>query len=229
MKALCVHTSSSSQAPSPMAASGTLAKLRFGASTQITHIHRTMNLPGPSMVPLLLLSCKPVTMLWIGPFPSFCRFARRLSASIKLRFEDLALFEFAPICTTTILLGALHSYWRPHAAPHQLQCFFFLLLPSPSPVSSVRLRHTSLSSRCSHGMARHLHPVSVCATLDCDCNPAWFSPHQQQFHNYTPDHDCHGHVSSDSTKVGSAPSGDPQVTSICRRYSHLGGCRPSRK
>ena len=71
-----------------------------------------------------------------------CCFARSLSALIKLsqrpRCAACALNSFAslalvPICTTSILLGALHSPWPPHTAHHQPQRFFFLLLPSPCP------------------------------------------------------------------------------------------------
>ena len=41
----------------------------------------------------------------------------------------------APSCTTNILFGALHSYWPPQAAHHQLH-FFFLLLRSPCPIDT---------------------------------------------------------------------------------------------
>ena len=47
--------------------------------------------------------------------------------------KTFALSASAPRCTTSILLGVLHSYWPPHAAHNQLQGFFFLLLPSPCP------------------------------------------------------------------------------------------------
>ena len=103
------------------------------------------------MMPLLLLSCKPVTMLRTGLSPSFCWFAMSISAVIRLShspndaasaLKTFPLSAVAPICTTTILVCALHSYWPPHAAHHQLQCFFFLLLPSPCPVDT----HHTLSS-----------------------------------------------------------------------------------
>ena len=64
----------------------------------------------------------------------FCWFASSLSALIKLSHSPngaaCALNTFAPLalttsCTTTILLGALHSYRPPRAAHHQLKCFFF--------------------------------------------------------------------------------------------------------
>ena len=57
----------------------------------------------------------------------------------------------------------------------------------------------------------------LCAAAGCDCNPARFSPHQQHSHKRTTGQYYHGHVSSDSTKDGSAFGGDPQVTFQLRR------------
>ena len=36
------------------------------------------------------------------------------------RFEDLCMMASAPVCTISILLSALHLYWPPHIAHHQL-------------------------------------------------------------------------------------------------------------
>ena len=51
-------------------------------------------------------------------------------------FASVAL---TPSCRTSILLGASQSYWPPHAAHHQLECFFILLLPSPCPVDTQQM------------------------------------------------------------------------------------------
>ena len=97
-------------------------------------------------MPLLLLSCRPVTILLIGLSPSFFWFAKNLSALTRLSHKPngaacvlntFASLAFTPSCTTSILLGALRSYWPPQAAHHHLQCFFFLLLPSPCPVDTT--------------------------------------------------------------------------------------------
>ena len=72
-----------------------------------------------------------VTVLLIGLAPSFCWFASSSSALIMythrpcgaacalITFAGLAL---APVCTTSNLLGALHLYFSPQIAHHQLQC-----------------------------------------------------------------------------------------------------------
>ena len=63
----------------------------------------------------------------------FCWFASSVSALIRLSYSSngaacalntFASLALAPICTTNFLFGALHSYWPPQAAHHQLQCFF---------------------------------------------------------------------------------------------------------
>ena len=50
-----------------------------------------------------------------------------------------ASLALAPSCTSSILSGAIHSNWPPQAAHHQLQCLFFLLLLSPSPVDTHQM------------------------------------------------------------------------------------------
>ena len=103
----------------------------------------------PSTMPLLLLSCKPVTMLCLGLSPSFCCFAKSFSALIRLSHRPIgaacapktfASVAWAPSCATSILVGALHSYWPPQAAHHHLQSSF----------CCYRLRVPSRPTKCSH-------------------------------------------------------------------------------
>ena len=88
-----------------------------------------------SMMPLRLFPCKPVTMLSIGQSPSFCWFASCFSALTRsshspsgaaCALKTFASFALALSCITSILLGALHSYWPPHAAHNQRHCCLFL-------------------------------------------------------------------------------------------------------
>ena len=94
-----------------------------------------------------MLACDDV---WVGLSQSVHWFAKSLSALNKWSHNPngaaCALHTFVslalvPSCTTSILLGALHSYWPPHTAHHQQQCFFFLLMSSPCPVET----HQTLS------------------------------------------------------------------------------------
>ena len=88
----------------------------------------------------------------IGLSPSFCWFAKSLSALIKFSHTPsgiacaflipLSDWHCHPVCTTSNLLGALHSQFSPQFEHHKLQCFFFLLL-SPFAVDTHQMKSSS--------------------------------------------------------------------------------------
>ena len=92
-----------------------------------------MNFSSPSIILSRLFCCKPCTTISTGLSPSFCWFAKSLSAWIKLpqtlfgaacARNTFASRRFMLSCTTKILFGAFQSYWPPQAAHHQLHCLF---------------------------------------------------------------------------------------------------------
>ena len=91
----------------------------------MTHVQGTVivnfnKISQASIIPFLLLSQRPVTMLWIGLSPSFRWFAYSFRALIKCLHKPCgtacalntsACLAVAPVSTTSNLLGAFHSYF----------------------------------------------------------------------------------------------------------------------
>ena len=111
--------------------------LRKRPTSNALWLSMSMKLLNPSMMPLLLLSC-PLLCSESGCHHPSADSHKPCGAACALNtFASLASVSS---CTTSTLLGALHSCLPPHTAHHQLQCFFFLLLPSACLVDTHQIQ-----------------------------------------------------------------------------------------